>query len=162
MPAAGGMGNNRFLCLLPKLESASSSLYRVRVGMCPGIRLEGWLRWFAHPSVGGVCRGASEYPAFAADTHSCCYLVAQSCLTLFDPLVCSMPGFPDLHYLLEFCQTHAHRVNDAANHLILCHTLLLLPSIFPSIRVFSNEMVLRIRWPSIKASASVLPMNILD
>ena len=136
------MGNNRFLCLLPKLESASSSLYRVRVGMCPGIRLEGWLRWFAHPSVGGVCRGASEYPAFAADTHSCCYLVAQSCLTLFDPLVCSMPGFPDLHYLLEFCQTHAHRVNDAVNHLILCHTLLLLPSIFPSIRVFSNESAL--------------------
>ena len=37
--------------------------------MCPGIRLEGWLRWFAHPSVGGTCRGASEYPAFAADTQ---------------------------------------------------------------------------------------------
>ena len=69
VPAAGGMGNNRFLCLLPKLGSASSSLYRVRVGMCPGIRLEGWLRWFAHPSVGGTCRGASEYPAFAADTQ---------------------------------------------------------------------------------------------
>ena len=48
------------------------------------------------------------------------------------------------------------------NHLILCCPLLLLPSIFPSIRVFSNESVLRIRWPSIgvSASASVLPMNI--
>ena len=50
------------------------------------------------------------------------------------------------------------------NHLILCHPLLLPPSIFPSIRVFSNELVLHIRWPSIgvSASASVLPMNIQD
>ena len=49
-----------------------------------------------------------------------------------------------------------------SNHLILCHPLLLLPSVFPSIRVFSNESALRIRWPSItaSASASVLPMNI--
>ena len=49
-----------------------------------------------------------------------------------------------------------------SNHLILCHSLLLLPSIFPSIRVFSNESALLIRWPSIGAStsASVLPMHI--
>ena len=51
-----------------------------------------------------------------------------------------------------------------SNHLILCHPLLLLPSIFPSIRVFSNESALRIRWPNIGVSAatSVLPMNIQD
>ena len=51
-----------------------------------------------------------------------------------------------------------------SNHLILCCPLLLLPSIFPSIRVFSNESILCIRWPSIgvSASASVLPMNIQD
>ena len=51
-----------------------------------------------------------------------------------------------------------------SNHLILCCPLLLLPSIFPSIRVFSNESVLRIRGQSIgvSASASVLPMNIQD
>ena len=50
-----------------------------------------------------------------------------------------------------------------SNHLILCHPLLL-PSIFPNIRVFSNESVLRIRWPStgVSASASVLPVNIQD
>ena len=52
-----------------------------------------------------------------------------------------------------------------SNHLILCHPLLLLPSVFPSIRVFSSELALCIRWPkywsfSIDASASVLPMNI--
>ena len=55
-----------------------------------------------------------------------------------------------------------------SNHLILCHLLLLLPSIFPSIRIFSNESVLRIRWPSggqsigVSASTSVLPMNTQD
>ena len=51
-----------------------------------------------------------------------------------------------------------------SNHLILCHPLLLLPSIFPSIRVFSSESVLHIRWPKIgvSISASVLPMNSQD
>ena len=50
-----------------------------------------------------------------------------------------------------------------SNHLILCHPLILLPSIFLSIRVFFNESALHIRWPNIgtSASASVLPMNIL-
>ena len=51
-----------------------------------------------------------------------------------------------------------------SNHLILCHPFLLLPSIFPSIRVVSDESVLHIRWPKYKSfsSASVLPMNIQD
>ena len=49
-----------------------------------------------------------------------------------------------------------------SNHLILCHSLHLLTSIFPSIRVFSSESVLHIKWPSIAASASVLPMSIQD
>ena len=50
----------------------------------------------------------------------------------------------------------------SSNHLILCHSLLLLPSIFPSIRVFSSKLVIHIRWQSIGASAlvSVIPMNI--
>ena len=47
-----------------------------------------------------------------------------------------------------------------SNHLIFCHPLLLLPSIFPSIRVFSNASALHIRWPKYWSSASVLPMNI--
>ena len=50
----------------------------------------------------------------------------------------------------------------SSNHLILCHHLLLLSTIFPSIRAFSNESVLRIRWPKYSASTSVLPMNIQD
>ena len=58
---------------------------------------------------------------------------------------CSTPGFPVLHHLLEFAQTHVHPVSDAIP--FLHHPLLLLPSIFPSVRVFSNETVLCIRWP---------------
>ena len=52
----------------------------------------------------------------------------------------------------------------ASNHLILCHPLLILPPIFPSIRVFSNESALHIRWPKtgVSALASVLPMNTQD
>ena len=73
--------------------------------------------------------------------------VAQSCPTLWDPLDCSTPGLPVNHQLPELAQTHVHRVGDTIqpSH-ILCHSLLLPPSIFPSNRIFSNESVLRIRW----------------
>jgi len=61
---------------------------------------------------------------------------------------CSMPGFPVLHSLIEFARADVHQVGDGlSNHLILFHPYLLLSSIFPSIRVFSNESALRIRWP---------------
>ena len=59
---------------------------------------------------------------------------------------CSTPGLPVHHQLPESTHTYIHRVSDAI-HLILCHPLLLLPSIFPSIRVVSNESALRIRYP---------------
>ena len=59
---------------------------------------------------------------------------------------CSTPGLHVHHQLLEFTQAHVHWVGDASNYLI-CHPLLLLPSIFPSIRVFSNESV-QVRWPN--------------
>ena len=58
-----------------------------------------------------------------------------------------MSGFPVNHQLPELARIHVHRVVMPSNHLILCRHLLLLPSIFPSIRVFSNESVLCIRWP---------------
>ena len=73
--------------------------------------------------------------------------VAQSCPTLCDPMNRSMPGLPVHHHLPEFTQTHVHRVRDAIQHLILCRPLLLLPPIPPSIRVFSNESTLHMRWP---------------
>ena len=66
-------------------------------------------------------------------------------MTLCDPI--STPGLPVQHQLLEFTQTHVLQLVMPSNQLILCHPLLLLPSIFPSIRVFSNKSVLHIRWP---------------
>ena len=72
----------------------------------------------------------------------------------------STPGFLVLPHLLELAQTHVHLVVMPSNHLILCHPLFLLPSIFPSIRVFSKESALRIRWPKCWSfSFSVSPSN---
>ena len=58
-----------------------------------------------------------------------------------------MPGFLVLHHLSELAQTHVIELMLPPNHLVLCHPLLLLPSIFPSITVFSNESALHSRWP---------------
>ena len=72
----------------------------------------------------------------------------------------SMPGLPVHHQLLEFTQTHVHQVGDAIQHLILCHPLLLLPTIQPSIRVFSNESTLPMRRPKYWSfSFSISPSN---
>ena len=85
--------------------------------------------------------------AVPVDPDTFSSVITQSCPTFCDPMDCSTPGFPVHHQLLGLAQTHVHRVGDAINHLILCHPPLLLPPIFPSIRVFSNKSVLCIRWP---------------
>ena len=69
-----------------------------------------------------------------------------------------MPGFPVHHQLLDLIQTHVHRVSEASNHLNFCHSLLLPPSIFPSIWVFSSESARLIRWPK-DWSFSISPSN---
>ena len=73
--------------------------------------------------------------------------VAQLCLTLCDPMDCSMPSFPVHHQLRSLLKLMPIESVMPSNHLILYHPLLLPPSVFPSIRVFSNESVLCIRWP---------------
>ena len=86
--------------------------------------------------------------------------VAQSCLTLCDPMNRSMPGPPVHHQLLEFTQTHVHWVGDAIQPFILCCPLLLLPPIPPSMRVFSNASTLHLRWPKYWSfSFSISPSN---
>ena len=72
--------------------------------------------------------------------------VAQSCLTLCDPMDCNMPGFPitNSQSLLKLMSID---LAMPSNHLILCHPRLFLPSIFPRVRVFLNETVLCIRGP---------------
>ena len=73
---------------------------------------------------------------------------------------CSTPGLPVHHQLPEFTQTHVHSVVMPSSHLILCHPLLLLPPIPPSIRVFSSESVLPIRWPKYWSfSFNISPSN---
>ena len=76
-----------------------------------------------------------------------CCLATKSCLTLCDPMDCSTLGFPVLHYLPSLLKLMSIKSVMASNHLILCHPLLLLPSIFPTIRVFSNKSALHLRWP---------------
>ena len=69
---------------------------------------------------------------------------------------CSTPGFPVLHHLLEFAQTHVM----PSNCLILCCPLFLLPTVFPSIRVFSSKSALCIRWPKYWSfTLSINPSN---
>ena len=88
---------------------------------------------------------------------SCCS-VAQLCPTLCDLMDCSTPGFPILHYLPEFARTRVHLVRVPFNHLILCHHILLLPSVFPIIRLFSNKSALWIMWLKY-LSFSISPSN---
>ena len=90
--------------------------------------------------------------------------VAKSCTTLWDPMKWSTPGFPVFHHLPEFAQTQVQRVGDAIqpSHPLSSPSppLLLLYSIFPSIRVFSNESALRIRWPKYWSfSFNISPSN---
>ena len=73
--------------------------------------------------------------------------VAQSCLTLCDPMNHSTPGLPVHHQLPEFTQTYVRWISDTIQPSHPLCPLLLLPSIFPSITVFSNESALLIRWP---------------
>ena len=86
--------------------------------------------------------------------------VAQSCQTLCNPMDCSMPGVAVLYQLLELGQLMSIKLVIPSNHLILCHPLLLLPSIFPNNRVFSNESVLHISWPKYwRFNFSISPSN---
>ena len=86
--------------------------------------------------------------------------VTQSCPTLCDPMNCSTPGLPVHHQLPEFTQTHVHRVSDAIQPSHPSRPLLLLPPIPPSIRVFSNEPTLHMRWPKYWSfSFSIIPFK---
>ena len=72
-----------------------------------------------------------------------------------------MPGFPVLHHFLELAQAHVHWSGViTSNHLVHCHPLILLSSVFPSIRVFSNESALHIKWTKYWSfSFSISPSN---
>ena len=102
-----------------------------------------------------------DTPTLGPDTRNfyCCS-VAQSCLTLFDHVACSMPGFPVLHHLLEFAQMYVHWIGDAIQP---PHCLS--PPSPPTLnlsqhRVFSSELALHIGWPKYwNFSFSISPSN---
>ena len=73
--------------------------------------------------------------------------VTQLCPALWDPMDCSTPGLPVITNSQSSPKLMSIESVMPSNLLILCHPLLFPPSIFPSIRVFSNELALRIRWP---------------
>ena len=86
--------------------------------------------------------------------------VAQSYPTLCNSMDCSTPGLPVHHQLWSLLKLMAIKSVMPSNHLILCRPLLLLPSIFPSVRVFSKQSVLCIRWPKYWSfSFSISPSN---
>ena len=78
-------------------------------------------------------------------------LVAQSCPTLCDPMNCSTPGLPVITNSQSPPKPMSIESVMPSNHLILCHPLLLLPSLFPRIRIFSSELVLCITWPKYRS-----------
>ena len=109
------------------------------------------------------CRGllwSGTMTPHAKTPHTKFSSVAQSCLTLCDPMDCSRPGLPVHHQLLEPTQTHVHLVGDAIQPPHPLSPLLLLPSISPSIRGFSNKSALHSRWPKYWSfSFNISPSN---
>ena len=113
---------------------------------------EGSQSWFwplAQPALPMCLRAPkSIFDGFSSVQFSS---VSQSCPTLFDPMNCSKPGFPVHYQFPETAQTHVHRVSDAIqpSYPLNC-PLLLLPSVFPSIRVFSSGSVFCNRCPRLE------------
>ena len=90
----------------------------------------------------------------------CCCSVTQWYLTVHNPMDCSTPGFPVPHQLLEVARVHFHCIGDVIQPSNPLLHLLLLPSIFARVRVFSSESALHIRWPKYWSfSFSISPSN---
>ena len=101
-----------------------------------------------------------NFSTLSASLSCCLCSVAKLCLTLWHPMNHSTPSFPVLHSLPDFAKTHVHLVGNANQPSYPLSSPLLLSSIFPSIRVFSNESAIYIRWPTYWSfSASINPSS---
>ena len=117
-----------------------------------------WLWWYVNSGLLCYYHNSLKTQTIAL-VKQFCYLVATSCLTLCNPTGFSMPGFPVPYHFSEFAKFMSIELVMPSNHLILC-CLVLLPSIFPSIKVFSSESTPRIRWPKYcRFSFSISPSN---
>ena len=113
-------------------------------------------------SLSDDCITAQHLPLLNSTSFSPVLSSVQSLshVRLCNPMDCSTPGFPVHHQLPESALIYVHWVGNAIHHLILCRPLLLPPSTFPSIRGFSNESFLHIRWPKYWSfSFSISPSN---
>ena len=115
--------------------------------------------WWASNFAALTC-GVIFWGFFTIIISRCCCSVAKSCPTLCDLMDYSMPSSSVFYYLLNLLKFMSIESVMPSNHLILCCPLLLLPSIFSSIRVFSNESALCIRWTEYWSfSFSISPFN---
>ena len=166
------------MCVLAHLLQLCLTLCDLRGYSPPGSSVHGILQtrileWVAMPSSRGSsgpkdltcisCVGRwilYHWATWEAHGPSCCYCsAAKSCLTLCNPMNCSTPGFPVLHYLPEVFQTHVHWVSDAIQPSRSLSLLLLPPQSFPA-SVFSSESALPIRWPNYWSfTFSISPSN---
>ena len=102
----------------------------------------------------------TTWPTSLQLQYGCCCSVAKSCPALSDPMNCSSPGFPVLTISWRLLKLLPIELAMLSNHLILCHPILLLPSVFPSIRIVSSESAFCIRWPKYQSfSFSISPSN---
>ena len=134
---------------------AQKIIYKVTIDICSRILTKNISGWACRPQLEAMGR-IVIWDMFVREifmAKEVCWVsvqfssVAQSCPTLCDPMNRSTPGLPVHHHLPEFTQTHVHRVSDAIqpSHPLLSPSPL--PPIPPSIRVFSNESTLHMRWP---------------
>ena len=102
----------RFPCSLHEAEEVGKAcfLYTVRVGMFPGVGMEGWRRWFAHPVGGGVCRGHAQYPGFLPSSSFCSRLFTSGSWVVsfvFWSLCIFVWNWPQLHMHKIILGAHA-------------------------------------------------------
>ena len=132
----------------PCNQNSLNGLWMLGTDFCAWVQI--WL---------GIYVGAIGSPSLAGETcplqivFAMWYVqfssVSQSCLTLCNPVDCSMPGLTVLHQILELVETHVHRIGASIQPSHPLSSSLLLPSILPSNRVFSNELGLHISWPKV-------------
>ena len=151
--------NNKQLYPLPEkkfpLALREASCIEISEGFFPPSPRVTW-RWLVSDS-GIKISSHLIQDEITDNTGNYCCSVAKLCSTLCDPMDCNTPGFPVFTISQSLLKFMSIELVIQSNHCILCNPLLL-PSIFPSIRVFSNESALRIRWPEYW-NFSILPMK---
>ena len=117
--------------------------------------------WWLPPGGPWRCKDSDTTERLSTDSTSVQFSsVTQLCPTLCDPMNCSTPGLPVYHQLQSLLKLMSIESVMPSSHLILCHPLLLPPSIIPRIRIFSNESVLHSRWPKYwNFSFNISPSN---